>query len=177
MFVALPSPGYLTEDFTPSPMPLLSEASGLHGISQISSYTGIVLMVALSRLCYKHVSVLAPDAQEKGFWDRHYDLVKTVNDRTAMLHMHLNAKAVREDSVAFTLHINLCAVDIFLHEAAIDEVNRQELPKLVAAESRKRSAAAAFKISCAVRMNWPVQRSEVSTFPRGAPGRAQGVTS
>jgi hypothetical protein len=39
-------------------------------------------------------------------------------------------------------------------------------PKLVAAESRKCSAAAAFKILGAIRMNWPVQRSE-ATMPIG----------
>jgi len=145
-------------------MPLLSEASALYGISHISSYAGIVLMAALARLCFEHVWAHTADAQNKGFWDRHYALVKTINDRTAILHMHLNGKAVREDSVAFALHVNLCAVDIFLHEAAIDVVDKQELPKLVAAESRKRTTAAAFKISNAVRMNWPVHRSEVRHF-------------
>lgn len=118
-------------------------------------------MVALARQCYEHVWVLAADARNKGFWDRHYALVKKIDNRTAILHMHLNAKAIGEDSVAFALHMNLCAIVVFLHEAAIDQVDKQELPKLIGAESRKRSAAAAFKISSAVRMNWPVQRSEV----------------
>lgn len=159
--MALPSPGYLTEDFTPAPVPLLSGASDLGASLQISSYTGIVLMVALARRSYEHVWVLAAGPQNQGFWDSHYALVKIINCRIAMLHMHLNAKAVAEDPVAFTLHVNLYAVDIFLHEAAIDEVEKQGLPKLVAAESIKRSTAAAFKISSAVRMNWPGQRSEV----------------
>ena len=121
-------------------------------------------MVALARQCYEHVWVLAADAESNGFWDRHYALVKATVCRTAILHMHLNAKAVAEDSVAFALYVNLCAVDIFLHEAAIDEVEKQELPKLVAAESSKRSTAAAFKIASAVRMNWPVQRGEERPF-------------
>ena len=144
-------------------MPFLRESVKLRGNPEISSYTGIVLMVALARQCYEHVWVLAADAESNGFWDRHYALVKATVCRTAILHMHLNAKAVAEDSVAFALYVNLCAVDIFLHEAAIDEVERQELPKLVAAESSKRSTAAAFKIASAVRMDWPVQRGEVRT--------------
>lgn len=146
-------------------MPFLRDTVKLRGNPQISAYTGIVLMVALARQCYEHVWVLTADAENNGFWDRHYALVKATFCRTAILHMHLNAKAVAEDSVAFALYVNLCAVDIFLHEAAIDEVEKQELPKLVAAESSKRSTAAAFKIACAVRMNWPVQRGEVRPLP------------
>lgn len=79
---------------------------------------------------------------------------------------HLSAKAVREDPLAFTLHINLCAVHMFLHEAAIGKVTEQDLPQLVAAESRKCSTAAAFKVLSAVRMNWPAQHSQVSNAPR-----------
>lgn len=165
MDVLLPSAGHLDEKFTPSSMPFLSEALSLQGASQISSYAAIILMVRVARLCSSHVAITGTDAQGRGFWDRHYALVKRINDYTPLMQPHLSAKAVREDPLAFTLHINLCAVHMLLHEAAIGQVKEQELPKLVAAESRKCSTAAAFKLLSAVRMNWPMQRSEVRLSP------------
>lgn len=142
-------------------MPFLSEASKLCGVSHISSYVAVVLMVRLARLCFDHVSLLTSDTHNKGFWDQHYALVKHIDDYTAIIRMHLSAQAVREDPLAFSLHMNLYAVHIFLHEAAIGQVDEQELPKLVGAESRKCSTDAAFKIASAIRMTWPTQRSEV----------------
>jgi hypothetical protein len=159
--IKLPSPGELNGEFVPSPMPFLSEPAKLFGLTQLSSYAAITIMVKLARLCFEHVDekVLTRDS---GFWDRHYQLVKMINDYTAIFRGQLSAKAVREDPLAFSLHLNLCATHISLHEAAIHKVQEQDLPKLVAAESRKSSVAAAFKILSVIRMNWPVQRSEVS---------------
>ncbi|KAE8414836.1 hypothetical protein BDV36DRAFT_298672 [Aspergillus pseudocaelatus] len=54
------------------------------------------------------------------------------------------------------------ATRINLHEAAIRKIEEQDLPKPVAAESRKCSAGVALKILGAIRMNWPVQRSEAT---------------
>lgn len=161
--VFLPSPGHLAaEDFVPSPMPFLDSASTLYEAPYISSYAAIMLMVNLARLCYEHVALPATDAQGGGFWDRHYALVKQIDDYTAIMAIHLSTKAVGEDPLAFSLHMNLCTVHMFLHEAAIRKVDEQQLPQLVAADSRKCSTAAAFKIASAIRMNWPIQRSEVS---------------
>jgi hypothetical protein len=159
--ILLPSLGELNEGFVPCPMPFLCEPAKLSGISNLSSYAAVTIMVKLARLCYEHVGILSRGATDSGFWDRHYRLVKTINDYTATFQGHLGAKAVRECPLAFSLHLNLCATHIHLHEAAIRKVEEQELPKLVAAESRKCSTAAAFKILGAIRMNWPVQRSEV----------------
>lgn len=160
----LPSPGELKESFLPTPMPFISESTKLTGVGYLTSYAAVTIMVKLARLCFEHVSILSRSASDSGFWDRHYRLVKTINDYTAIFQRYLTAKAVREDPLAFSLHLNLCATHISLHEAAIRKVEEQDLPKLVAAESRKCSAAAAFKILGAIRMNWPVQRSERDHF-------------
>ncbi|PKY04375.1 hypothetical protein P168DRAFT_343864 [Aspergillus campestris IBT 28561] len=162
--VSLPSPGELNEAFRPSPMPFLSDPTKLAGVSYLTSYAAVIIMVKVARLCLEHVSILSCSASDSGFWDRHYRLVKTINDYTAIFQRYLTAKAVREDVLAFALHLNLCATHINLHEAAIRKVEEQDLPKLVAAESRKSSTAAAFKILGAIRMNWPVQRSERDHF-------------
>lgn len=165
LYIYLPSPGELKESFLPSPMPFISESTKLTSVGYLTSYAAVTIMVKLARLCFEHVSILSRSASDSGFWDRHYRLVKTVNDYTAIFQRYLTAKAVREDPLAFSLHLNLCATHISLHEAAIHKVEEQDLPKLVAAESRKCSAAAAFKILGAIRMNWPVQRLEVTIFP------------
>ncbi|KAJ5254790.1 hypothetical protein N7505_009941 [Penicillium chrysogenum] len=162
--IYLPSPGELKESFLPTPMPFISESTKLTGVGYLTSYAAVTIMVKLARLCFEHVSILSRSASDSGFWDRHYRLVKTINDYTAIFQRYLTAKAVREDPLAFSLHLNLCATHISLHEAAIRKVEEQDLPKLVAAESRKCSAAAAFKILGAIRMNWPVQRSERDHF-------------
>ncbi|KAE8352203.1 hypothetical protein BDV28DRAFT_149238 [Aspergillus coremiiformis] len=162
--IFLPSPGELNETFQPSPMPFINNPEKFAGVGYLTSYAAVVIMVKLARLCFEHVSILSHSASDSGFWDRHYRLVKTINDYTAIFQRYLTAKAVREDPLAFSLHLNLCATHINLHEAAIRKVDEQDLPKLVAAESRKCSTAAALKILGAIRMNWPVQRSERDHF-------------
>lgn len=160
--ICLPSPAELNENFMSCPMPFLCEPAKLSGLKNLSSYAAVTIMVKLARLCYEHVGILSRGTSDSGFWDRHYRLVKTINDYTTIFQGHLGAKAVREDPLAFSLHLNLCATHINLHEAVIRKVEEQDLPKLVAAESRKCSTVAAFKILGAIRMNWPVHRSEVS---------------
>ena len=143
-------------------MPYLHDSPRTYNVAHISSYTAITLMVTLARLCHEHVSTATSnDRKKSGFWDRHYSLVKSINDYTAIIRMHLTAKAVREDPTAFTLHINFCAVHILLHDAATARVKEQELQNLVAADSQKCSVAAAFKIANAIRIAWPAHRSEV----------------
>lgn len=97
-------------------------------------------------------------------WDSHHHLVQTIEERITMLHMHMNAKAVREDPVAFSMYMNLRGTEIFFHEAAIVHVERAGHPRLVAAESQRRSTAAAYKIATAVQLNWPDQQSGRDIF-------------
>ncbi|KAF7594314.1 hypothetical protein BBP40_009547, partial [Aspergillus hancockii] len=87
-----------------------------------------------------------------------------INDYTALFQEHLSAMAVREDPLAFSLHLNLCATHINFHEATIRKVEEQDLPKLISAESRKCSTSAALKVLSAIRLNWPVQRYEYDFF-------------
>lgn len=161
LYVFLPSPGELNETFRPSPMPFISDPTKLACVSYLTSYAAVTVMEKLARLCFEHVSILSRSVSDSGFWDRHYRLVTTINDYTAIFQRYLTAKDVREDALAFSLHINLCATHINLHEAVIRKVEEQDLPRLVVAESHKSSTAAAFKILGAIRMNWAVQRSEV----------------
>ncbi|KAJ5486280.1 Acyl transferase/acyl hydrolase/lysophospholipase [Penicillium desertorum] len=135
----------------------------------MSSYAVVTIMVKLARLCYKHVGIMSRGASDCGFWDGHYRLVKAINDYTTIFQGHLIAKAVRQDPLVFSLHLDLYATHINLHEAVIHEVEEQGLPKLVAAESRRCSTAAAFNIVGAIRhdhftlqatfIGWPISMS------------------
>ena len=95
-----------------------------------------------------------------GFWDRHYALSQAINDRMTVLQAHLSAKASRADPAAFSLLVNLCALDLYLHEAAIAQADRQDLTPSVVAESRRRCSVNALKIASTIRISYPVSRRD-----------------
>jgi hypothetical protein len=56
-------------------MPFLGEPAKLSGLTHLSSYAAVTIMVKLVRLCYEHVGILSHAASDSGFWVRHYRLV------------------------------------------------------------------------------------------------------
>jgi hypothetical protein len=118
---------------------------------EISSYAGCVLMVELALRCFDH----GQQSGTSGFWDDYCALVKNTDELFILLKSHLNAAAIREDPVAFSLYLNLRATEIFLHESAITKSEEQGLPPLMIAESQRRATAAAFQICSAVGLNLP----------------------
>lgn len=118
---------------------------------EISSYAGCVLMVELALRCFDH----GQKRTSESFWDGYCDLVKKTDVLFEMLKRHLNATSIREDPVAFSLYLNLRAIEIFSHESAVARSEQQSLPPLMTAESQRRATAAAFQISTAVRLNLP----------------------
>lgn len=162
--IFLPSPGDLNEDFVSCPMPSLNEPDKLFGLSHISSYAAITIMVKFARLCFEHINALFSNPNYYAFWDRHYGLLKMANDYMTIFQRHPSVIAIEEDALSFTLHLNFYATHMSLHDAAIQKAKEQGLPDLVAAESHKCNMAAAFKILNGIRTNWPVQRSEVSVY-------------
>lgn len=146
--------------FIAYPTPRLSEISPQSTSTRLSSYAGCVLMVELAFRCFAHGRRLETEPGAYGFWDNHYALIKAMDLRTELLRPHLNASAICQDPLAFSLHMNLNATDIYFHEAAISEVRRQSLPDALAAESQKRSTAAAFRIANSIRLIWSNQPSE-----------------
>ena len=160
--VRLPSPGQLGSDFTPVPMPLLRDAcQNLNECSpKLSSYAACVLIVDLVIRCFEHIGL----SNSRGFWDSHYALLKTIGDRSSTLKSQLGTSSVREDPVAFTVHMNICAIEILFREAAISQVQRQGLPGALAAENQRLAVAAAYKISSAVRLTWPDEETGSAVF-------------
>ena len=123
---------------------------------QLSSYSGCILMVELAIQCFDHVRRAQSASAYRGFWDVHYSLIKEMKSRRTALRRHLDPASVRRDPLAFSMHMNLCATEICFHDAAISQIRGQGLPDELAAESRKSSSAAAFRVAAAVSMTWPV---------------------
>jgi hypothetical protein len=114
--------------------------------------------------CFEQAKLSDSDSQATGFWDHIYSLTKSLADRTALLQAQLTATSVKEDPVAFSVHMNICAIDIYLNEAAISQIHRQGLPAMMSKDHQKRSTSAALKISSALRLNWPADKSEDALF-------------
>ncbi|KAI1470568.1 uncharacterized protein F4812DRAFT_456577 [Daldinia caldariorum] len=152
--IYLPSPGLLTSDFVPSKMPYLGNLTA-DPCPELSSFAGCVLMMELAIKCFDHGRLAEYASTRNGFWDSHYNLVKVIEERFGMLHMHLNAKSIREDPIAFSLYMNLRGTEILFHEVAVKLVERQGFPLLAATESQKRSMAAAYKVASTMRLHWP----------------------
>ncbi len=147
---ALPSHRLIPEPNEPS-MPSLENARSLLGTGYISSFTGLVIMVSLYRRCLSHVrSSLGNESTTGGscysFWEHHYGIDKDLKSYTDGLTGMMNAQELLEDEFALALNLNLCAIDICLHEAAIVKANGDALPKTLVAECNSRCSQAAMRI-------------------------------
>lgn len=146
---ALPSPRLIPEPDQP-PMPSLDNARMLYGTGYISSFTGLVLMVSLYRRCLSHVkSTLEHDStrvSEYSFWEHHYRIDKDLKSCSDALTGKLNAQELLNDEFALALNMNLCAIDILLHEAAVVKADKHALPKALITESNNRCSQAAMRV-------------------------------
>ena len=146
-------------------MPSLNNATTLAGTALISAFAGVVLMVSLYTRCDKHFQASYEQDQtgdlSYGFWLHHYQIDKTVTDYSANLLGHLTSQARLHDPLALCLKMNLCAVNICLHEAAIDKAQKGKLPATLVTESENRCTAAAMEIVGDVRLSQQLDPSKV----------------
>ncbi|KAL8723276.1 MAG: hypothetical protein Q9225_000398 [Loekoesia sp. 1 TL-2023] len=148
---ALPAPPKIPEPNQP-PMPSLDNAQLLYGTDYISSFAGLVLMVSLYRRSLSHVKAsLEPDPTLGGtgysFWEHHYAIDKDLKSCTEALIGKMDAQELMNDEFALALNMNLCAIDIFLHEAAIIKADKDGLPQTLITESNNRCSEAAMRIA------------------------------
>ncbi len=165
---ALPSPQKISEANLP-PMPSLNNAQVLYGTDFISSFTGLVLMVSLYRCCLTHVkSSLEPEPAPGGarysFWEHHYRIDKDLKSCTEALIGKMDAHALLNDEFALALNMNLCAIDIFLHEAAIVKADKDSLPQALIIESNNRCSQAAMSIAEGVALSQKLSQPKQTIF-------------
>lgn len=165
---ALPYPKKILEANSP-PMPSLDNAQVLYGTDFISSFTGLVLMVSLYRRCLSHVkSSLEPEPPISGavysFWEHHYRIDKDLKSCTEVLIGKMDAHALLNDDFALALHMNLCAIDIFLHEAALVKADKDALPKALVIESNNRCSQAAMRIAERVSLSQKLAQPQRTKF-------------
>lgn len=108
-------------------------------------------MVDTAIKCFDHGRSSPGEEREHGFWDRHYALVKEMDERIAMLTPRL-ADLLCTNPLALSTYMNLCSIEIFLHNAAVKQVEERRLPGAMASDSHRRCTAAALKISSTVRI-------------------------
>jgi hypothetical protein len=133
------------------PMPSLGHASRVYGTGEVPSFTGLVLMVQLYRRCLGHIrasveSDLAPSSVYS-FWEHHYTIDKDLQSCSNTLLGKLDAQALLDDDFALALNLNLCAIDICLHEAAILRAQQDSLPLTLVMECKSRCYQAAARIA------------------------------
>lgn len=135
------------------------------GQSIRSSFAGCVLMVELAFQCFSHSRrrYLSGSGAD-GFWDNHYRLIKSFNDRAVTLDQYFKPEAIERDPISLSVLLNLCAAEIFFHEKAMHEAERQSLPKHVVDESQRLSIEAAFRITRAMEASSPTQQPRNGHF-------------
>lgn len=154
---------------TPGPnqtlMPSLDNAPILYGTDYISSFAGLVLMVSLYRRSLSHVkSSLEPVPTPYSFWEHHYALDKDLKSCTEALIGKMDAQELMNDEFALALKMNLCAIDIFLHEAAIVKADKDGLPKALITESSYRCSEAAMRIAEGVSLSQKLAQPKRTVF-------------
>ncbi|KAI4127602.1 MAG: hypothetical protein LQ341_006775, partial [Variospora aurantia] len=166
--IVLPSNPKAPETNLP-PMPQLQNASTLYEAGYISSFTGLVLMVSLCRRCLNHSKLsLESELNTTGpgycFWEQHYDIDKDLKNCTDAVIGKMDAQALLEDDFALALDINLRAIDIFLHEAAIFRAGKDGLPHGLMTESNSRCSQAAMRIVNGVSLSQTLAEPKKALF-------------
>ncbi|KAL8959687.1 MAG: hypothetical protein Q9193_003485 [Seirophora villosa] len=165
---ALPAPHGSPEVNYP-PMPVLENASSLYGTDYISSFTGIVLMVSLCRRCLNHTKVSLESESSTtspaySFWEHHYEIDKDLKNCIDAVIGKMDGQALLNDDFALGLDMNFCAIDIFLHEAAIFRAGKDGLPEVLMTESNSRCSKAAMRIVDGVSLSQTLAEPKKALF-------------
>ena len=164
---ALPSSLSIPDPSQP-PMPSLDNARMVYGTNRISSFAGIVLMVSLYRRCSSHAKSCSesPSARGSGygFWEHHYEIDRDLKSCSDTLIGTVGAQGLLNDDFALALSLNLCAIEICLHEAAIAKADTDGLPKSLVTECNNRCCQAAARIVDGVSLSQELTQARRTLF-------------
>lgn len=144
--VRLTSPGDIDSLRGDGPMPFFDDVTRSPDTLSVTSFAGCIFMIELALRCFDHSRNQGKGTAQMGFWDRHYALVKDVAERTKLLARYFDLSAIETDPVALSVCMNMCALEIRLHETAVQEVERQKLLASMALESQQQCTRAAEKV-------------------------------
>ncbi|GAM40952.1 hypothetical protein TCE0_041f13698 [Talaromyces pinophilus] len=174
IYTALPCPGDYSDSNLGLKMPPLSRAVNIPDRTLLSSFAGIILMAYLYRRCYNHF--IASQKQDStgdfnySFWQYHYQIDKDLSFHSTELLNHLQPINHIGDPLALSLHANLCALQITLHEHAIKKVQNDGLPDLLRVESQNRCTSIAIQVAAYAKIISQLQNSKVSYSQSKASG-------
>ena len=164
---ALPT-SQLTSETSQTPMPSLDKAQLLYGTGYIPSFTGLILMASLYGRCLNHVKSSLNNEPTSGseysFWEHHYAIDKELQNCYDAMIGARDAQTLLEDEVALALNLNLCGIDICLHETAIIKAEKDKLPKALVTEGNNRCSQAAMRIADGVFLSQQLPQPKKTLF-------------
>ncbi|KAH7253399.1 fungal-specific transcription factor domain-containing protein [Fusarium solani] len=158
--VNLPSPGLLNRGLTPTDMPFLRDMA--KSDEELSSYAACVIMVDLAIRAYEHGELSQSQAQ--GYWDRHFAMVKLIQECSAKMGSNPSKEAAVHDPVSLSNQLNLGAIKIMVHETAVVKGRVNDLSPSMIAENERSCQVAAQTIADTVRAVWENPSPERNLF-------------
>lgn len=145
MTIPLPSPGPLADVTETTVMPNIAGALASNETHALSTFASMACVITMYRRCFNHIFASQQD-ESYPFWDNYYKIDKLVSKcRACFLTQHAEPVSFSSTSpLSFVLFMNVSAVEISLHKAAINRAELDERHYLaVEAEARCLSASAA----------------------------------
>lgn len=129
----------------------------------LSSFAGTAIMISLYQRCFDHIRSSLNQVSH-AFWETHYCIDKAISHcRTTLLAQHLNGNS-SDDPMSLALRMNLDAVEISLHEAALLKAQKDELPAALTADAIFKASSAATDIVEAVQMGQRLTGKKLEAF-------------
>ena len=123
--------------------------------TSLSFFAGMAAMTAMVGLCLEHLQAAREDDVKGGvgydFWVQHFEIDKVVVARSRFILEHTIEPLGQNDIRQILLRLNLCSVNIYLHEIAIAEAMKRSLPDTMTIESKNRCRASAVEIATVLR--------------------------
>lgn len=130
-------------------MPSLQQIFQLAEPPPLSLFAATIIMVSLYRRCSDHAESALHEASH-AFWETHYCIDKAISQcRTHLFSQYIGGHG-SDEPMSLTLRMNLDAVAVSLHEAALAKVEKDELPASLTTESISKCISAAVDIVEAV---------------------------
>ncbi len=162
----LPASEKAYDTSTPEKAPTLSDAITPAQVATLSSFAGVVFVSHFYGLNLTHLHRPEPNQREDDlngeFWKRHNSMDNSLTQTSILLPSHLRLPAgARNPNIVF-LNFSIHTSIICLHQAAIFQAEKHQLPKTIIDKSRDRCLAAANAIEDVMRQTCHLDIAGVS---------------